>query len=120
MVWLGRRVAEALAAVGVAGTTVHDGPMRRTAWSGAVCFDGLGPGEATTAAGKLVGISQRRTRAGARFQCAVHVAWAPAALVALLSPPRPTVAQLAPVAALPPAAAHALPGAVAAALAVLH
>ncbi len=44
---------------------------------------------------KLVGISQRRTRSWARFQCAVYRRWDPAALVELLRSPRPTVEELA-------------------------
>ena len=65
---------------------------------------------------KLVGISQRRSRAGARFQCAVHTRWSPATLVGLLTADVP-VAELPPVATLPPDVAAALPGAVAGALA---
>lgn len=117
MVWLGRAVAAALGDLGVTGIRVHDGPMVRTPWSATVCFDGVGPGEVLAAGGKLVGISQRRSRAGARFQCAVHTAWSPKALIALLAPPRPTVAELAGVATLRPAVAPDLPAAVAAAIA---
>jgi hypothetical protein len=47
---------------------VHTAGMVRTAWSGRACFAGLGPGEVTVGGRKLVGISQRRVRAGARFQ----------------------------------------------------
>ena len=43
---------------------------------------------------KLVGISQRRTRRWARFQCAVHRRWDPAVLLDLLRPPRPTLEEL--------------------------
>ena len=89
MVWFGRHVADALGRLGVEAT-VHDGPMVRPPWSGHVCFAGLGPGECSTATGKLVGISQRRTRGAARFQCAVHTRWAPRELVALLARPLPT------------------------------
>ena len=39
------------------------------AWSDVVCFAGLGPGEVTIDGRKVVGALQRRTRAGARFQC---------------------------------------------------
>jgi hypothetical protein len=39
----------------------------------------------------VVGISQRRTRGWARFQCAAYLRWDPGALVALLAPPRPPV-----------------------------
>jgi lipoate---protein ligase len=63
---------------------VHRGPMVRTPWSSLVCFTGLGPGEVTVDGRKLVGISQRRTRAGARFQCAVYAKHDPAVLPWLL------------------------------------
>ncbi|MEO7428911.1 MAG: hypothetical protein ABIY48_05965, partial [Acidimicrobiales bacterium] len=67
--------------------TVHDGPLVRARWSDLVCFAGLGPGELTDAAGrKVLGISQRRTRAGARFQCAALGRWDPSRLVSLLAP----------------------------------
>src|SRR3546814_17233262 len=51
---------------------------------GTVCFAGRGPGEVLRGEAKVVGIRQRRTRAGARFQCAVPVVWEPALLAALL------------------------------------
>jgi lipoate-protein ligase A len=83
--WLGDTWAAALQDLGVA-TAVHRGALRRTTWSELVCFAGLGPGEVTTPAGaKLVGISQRRTRAAARFQCAALTRWDPVSLVALLA-----------------------------------
>jgi lipoate---protein ligase len=63
---------------------VHRGSMVRTPWSSFVCFAGLGPGEVTVDGRKLVGISQRRTRAGARFQCAVYARHDPSALPGLL------------------------------------
>jgi lipoate---protein ligase len=63
---------------------VHRGPMVRTPWSPLVCFAGVGPGEVTVDSRKLVGISQRRTRAGARFQCAVYSHHDPSALPGLL------------------------------------
>jgi lipoate-protein ligase A len=91
--WLGSVWASALAACGVAAE-VHTGPMVRTEWSSLVCFAGRGPGEVFVHARKAVGISQRRTRDGARFQCAIHRRWDPATLVGLLAEPRPTVAEL--------------------------
>jgi lipoate-protein ligase A len=106
--WLGEVWARALATCGAPGGTVHRGGHVRAPWSDVVCFAGLGPGEVTIAGRKVVGISQRRTRAAARFQCAVPIVWDPAALVALLAPPRPTVAELAEVAAGVPATADAL------------
>lgn len=83
--WLGITWAEALDDVGIRAA-VHHGPLVRTRWSSHVCFAGLGPGEVTDPSGrKLVGMAQRRTRAGARFQCAVAAKWAPDALVPLLA-----------------------------------
>ena len=57
--------------------SVHTGEMIRTLWSSAICFAGVGPGEVLVDGAKVVGISQRRTRAGARFQCAVMRTWDP-------------------------------------------
>jgi lipoate-protein ligase A len=84
--WLGEAWARAVDALGIAGE-VHRGALRRSRWSDRVCFAGLGPGEVVAAGSstKLVGLSQRRTRAGARFQCAVLAAWEPAALLGLLA-----------------------------------
>ncbi len=96
--WLGAAWADALAAGGLAGATVHRDRLVRTPWSDLVCFAGLGPGEVTVAGRKVVGISQRRTRHAARFQCAALIRWDPSPLVPLLSPPRPTPADLADVA----------------------
>ncbi len=64
---------------------VHHGPLRRDRWSDLVCFAGLGPGEVTVGGRKVVGISQRRTRAGARFQCVALAAWDPRPLLDLLA-----------------------------------
>lgn len=83
--WLGEAWVGALADVGVVAA-VHRGPLIRTTWSDLVCFAGLGPGELTDPAGrKVVGISQRRTRGGARFQCAALGSWDPATLLPLLA-----------------------------------
>ena len=70
MVWLGERFAAACHAAGVAQVlTVNDNSMVRTEWSALVCFDGIGPGEVLLNGRKLLGISQRRTRAALRLQC---------------------------------------------------
>jgi lipoate-protein ligase A len=88
--WLGEAWVAALAAAGSPGPYhVHRGPMVRGApvhgGTDLVCFAGLGPGEVTDAAGaKVVGISQRRTRAVARFQCLALARWDPSAIAALL------------------------------------
>jgi lipoate-protein ligase A len=118
MVWMGEHVAAALSTLGVGDLRVHSAPMVGTAWSRLVCFAGIGGGEVLTATGaKLVGISQRRRRGGARFQCMVHVEWNPHRLLELLAPPRPTAAELPPVETVPRNVADALPAAVVAALA---
>ena len=103
--WLGAAWAEALAVCGMPGLEVHRGPMVRTRWSSLVCFSGLGPGEVHAGGRKVVGISQRRTRRWARFQCAAYLRWDPAALVTLLAPPRPSAEELAGVVAEVPAPA---------------
>jgi lipoate-protein ligase A len=83
--WLGEVWRDALAAVGVPAR-VHEGGLCTTPWSRLVCFGGLGTGEVVDEDGvKLVGLSQRRTRAGARFQCMAMADWRPEALVALLA-----------------------------------
>ncbi|HEX2576107.1 MAG TPA: hypothetical protein VHK88_07140 [Aquihabitans sp.] len=101
--WLGRAWVEALGALGVAGAQAHEGPMVRTPHSDLVCFAGLAPGEVTVDGRKVVGTSQRRTRRGARFQCALLHEWDPAPLVDVLAVPGPSrpalVAELADVAA---------------------
>jgi lipoate-protein ligase A len=115
MGWLGEHVAGALAALGVGGVAVHHGAMACSSWCPLVCFAGLGPGEVLRDGRKLVGISQRRTRAGSRFQCAVHERWSPERLLALLAGDLPA-GDPPPVGTLPAPTARALPGAVAAAL----
>ncbi len=83
--WLGDVWVATLASLGVEEPRAHRGSMRRTKWSDLVCFAGLGRGEVTVAGRKVLGISQRRTRAGARFQCALLHRWDPAALVDALA-----------------------------------
>lgn len=83
--WLGAVWAAALEDLGVV-TTMHTGALVRSEWSRLVCFAGQGPGELIRPDGaKVVGISQRRTRAAARFQCAALIRWDPRALVELLA-----------------------------------
>jgi lipoate-protein ligase A len=95
-------LADVVAGVGADGTVttaageaasgplrVHPGPMVHTPWSPWICFDGIGPGEVLAGDAKLVGISQRRTRDWARFQCAVHLRYDPARLERYLAGPLP-------------------------------
>lgn len=63
--WLGELWAGALGDAGIAGAAVHQGPLVTGRHGQMACFAGLGPGEVTVAGRKLVGISQRRDRAGA-------------------------------------------------------
>jgi lipoate---protein ligase len=81
---IGRAWQQALASVGLGGTHLHEAALACGPLGGTVCFAGRGPGEVLIGDAKVVGISQRRTRAGARFQCAVPVRWDPAPLAALL------------------------------------
>lgn len=73
--WLGEAWAGALAALGVNGAEVHRRRPITTVWSSKVCFAGVGAGEVTVRGRKVVGMAQRRTRAGAMFQCAALVQW---------------------------------------------
>lgn len=104
MVWLGRRLLDALSVVTEFDTdpVVHDTAMVSTPWSSMICFDGVGAGEVLVDGCKLVGISQRRTRHAARLQCCWYSTYDPGALVELLDPGhRPPVSALAPVATVP-------------------
>ena len=89
MVWVGEVWVDALASFGIEGE-VHRQALAPSAWSRQVCWTGLGTGEvvgAVTAAGraKLVGVSQRRTRAWARFQSMCHLRWRPELVAALVA-----------------------------------
>lgn len=83
--WLGDAWARALELAGLPGALAWRGPMRPGPWSDLVCFAGLGPGEVTVGGRKVVGVSQRRTRAGVLFQCALLVRWEPQALLGVLA-----------------------------------
>lgn len=73
MRWVGDAFASVLGSALAAGApAVHDGPFRAGVLSRAYCFAGLAPGEVTVGGAKLVGVSQRRGRPGARMQCVVY------------------------------------------------
>jgi len=87
-VWLGEAWVAGLAALGLRAA-VHRGPPDhrpdragggRAGLADEVCFAGLGWGEVTIGGAKAVGLSQRRTRAGARFQTLCYRWWDPGAL----------------------------------------
>jgi lipoate---protein ligase len=82
--WMGAAWAEVLIAGGVLARW-HDGAMQRTPWSPWVCFAGVGPGEVTVGGRKVIGLSQRRTREGALFQCCAALRWEPERLLDLLA-----------------------------------
>lgn len=86
---IGEAWVTALEALGVTGTAPHRGAMLCHPGSRQVCFAGVGPGEILAGERKLVGVSQRRTRAGARFQCALYRRWDPAPLHRVLVAPPP-------------------------------
>lgn len=85
--WLGELWARVLTALGASGLSVHTGAPERTRWSAHCCFAGLGSGEVSLAGRKVVGISQRRSRRGALFQCAVALVSRPGELAGLLALP---------------------------------
>lgn len=83
--WLARAWIEALTSVGVG--TAQLAPPR---WSDPelgrlVCFAATGPGEVLVRGKKLVGVSQRRGRAGARFQCTIYLEFDPQVLTQVMT-----------------------------------
>jgi lipoate-protein ligase A len=112
--WVGRVWTAALARLGLVAQA-HEGPLVRTELSPAVCFAGLGPGEIVVGGRKSVGISQRRTRSMAWFQCAALRSWDPAPLCRLLGVEAAALADAAAGLPVPPdalvdAVLAALPG----------
>ena len=85
MLWLGEVFVEALSpwlATSVYRNEFLVGDDGRT-----VCFASTSPGEVFAGSSKVVGISQRRTRQGARFQCVVYRQWNPEQWVDCLASP---------------------------------
>jgi lipoate-protein ligase A len=83
--WLGTVWVQALSDLGLDGV-VNERAVCHSPLGRLICFAGLGFGEVSASNGKVVGISQRRTRAGAWFQCALLRRWDRAAYAALLRP----------------------------------
>ena len=82
---VGEAWASVLADLGLA-CTVHRGGATRGRIETMVCFAGRGPGEVSDSRGrKVVGVSQRRTRAWTRLQTLVHRQWDPSRTVAGLA-----------------------------------
>ncbi len=80
MLWVGAAFTSVLGqSFPVGAVAVHDGPFSAGVLARAYCFAGLAPGEVTAGGAKLVGVSQRRGRDGARMQCVVYRQLDPAA-----------------------------------------
>lgn len=93
--WLGEVFENELSRLSDVKLELHRGALIKTVWSSLICFAGRGPGEVFTQDGcKVVGISQRRTRDWARFQCAISLQWKPELLLELLNEPRPTISEI--------------------------
>lgn len=107
MIWVGQLWQSTLRDVGVP-TTVHAGALVAGDWGRRVCFASVGSGEVLAGAGKVVGISQRRTRRWARFQTMCHLVWRPELVAAVMAAPRPAAAALAGVAVPVPVGAAEL------------
>ena len=79
--WLGDVWVKTLNALGENNVSVHHESLSSDAWGDLLCFAGVGPGEVVQrddeSLSKLVGISQRRTRDYARFQCTIYTKWNP-------------------------------------------
>ena len=92
--WLGDTWVRALTSLRAAtgsndasSIRAHIGRGERPDAGRIVCFAGLGRGEVVVGGRKLVGISQRRTRRGSRFQCVVYSRFDVASHLALLRSP---------------------------------
>ncbi len=84
--WLGRVWAAALGRTGLTGIEVQGaGPGACTRWSSLVCFGGVGAGEVSVRGRKVVGLAQRRSRAGAWFHGACVLRWDPGPLLDALA-----------------------------------
>jgi|TARA_B100001094_G_scaffold125504_1_gene121485 lipoate-protein ligase A len=79
-IWVGGIWHDALKRLDVA-SYLYEGKFERSRASDLVCFAGKGPGEILIDEKKILGISQRRSRLGARFQCALIINWKPEHLI---------------------------------------
>lgn len=73
MLWLGDVFVNAFSSW--VNADVYNGSFSAGEFGRAVCFASHSPGEVFVGDRKLVGISQRRTRDSARFQCVVYRQW---------------------------------------------
>ena len=103
--WLGEAWQATLLEFGISAE-VHRAPYQPGDWGELICFAGRASGEVFVDGKKSVGISQRRTRQGARFQTALARQWNIADLSPLLNLPAEDRSRLETQAAT---AAHPLP-----------
>ena len=79
--WLGDVWVQTLHSLGMSDVSVHRQSLNSDAWGDLLCFAGVGPGEVVQQGNetpsKVVGMSQRRTREYARFQCTIYTKWNP-------------------------------------------
>lgn len=75
MLFVGEAFVAALPEIG--GSRVWREPFVAGPHGRAVCFAGTAPGEVVAPVGKVVGMSQRRDRLGARIQCIAYRRWMP-------------------------------------------
>lgn len=100
--WLGEAIAQALRTTGIADVEVVEpsatlpasSVRSRDRWAHLVCFAGQSGGEVLVGGRKVVGISQRRTRSGARFQVTVLHRFEPEELASLFAVGAPERSEL--------------------------
>lgn len=85
--WVGEAWAAAVAPGAGSSVEVHDRGVSDREAGRIACFAGVGPGEVLLDGRKVLGVSQRRTRAAARFQCVAYRRWDPDAMLDLLADP---------------------------------
>ena len=85
MLWLGDAFVRAFAPW--VDARVYRGSFDAGTDGRTVCFSSTSPGEVFVGDAKLVGISQRRSRDGARLQCVVYREWSPNSWAPVLASP---------------------------------
>ena len=92
--WLGRVWQQALAAAGL-DCDVYDGPFEAGDFGALACYASRAPGEVLYGGRKCVGVSQRRTKQGARFQTSLLCRWDASEFAGLFDLPEREIRQLA-------------------------
>ena len=93
-IWIGRIWDDALKRLDVE-CFLFDENFSRTEASDLICFIGRAPGELFIGNRKILGISQRRSKFGTRFQCALIINWKPEHMIgAYSSTPIPNLDKL--------------------------